>query len=116
MIPAINVPDLMLRHDVVEAVSKKRFHIYAVERSTRASKCFPANRRKWMPPRGYQAEPYTVSTRACHISRPAARRRGRHTEVAEAHQGGREADQREKDIPPQPPKKRRRTGKGARRK
>jgi len=31
IIPRQNVDDLMLRHDVVEAVRQKRFHIYAIE-------------------------------------------------------------------------------------
>lgn len=31
LIPAANVPHLMLRHDVVESVSKGKFHIYPVE-------------------------------------------------------------------------------------
>ncbi|MBI4419149.1 MAG: AAA family ATPase, partial [Ignavibacteriales bacterium] len=31
VIPAKNVPELMLREDVIEAVRKKQFHIYAVE-------------------------------------------------------------------------------------
>jgi predicted ATP-dependent protease len=31
LIPAANVPNLMLRHDVVEAVKHKKFHIYPVE-------------------------------------------------------------------------------------
>jgi predicted ATP-dependent protease len=30
MIPHQNVPDLMLRHDVADAVRKKQFHIYSV--------------------------------------------------------------------------------------
>ena len=30
LIPSLNVPELMLREDVVEAVRKKRFHVYAV--------------------------------------------------------------------------------------
>jgi predicted ATP-dependent protease len=30
MVPKANVPDLMLREDVLEAVRKKSFHIYAV--------------------------------------------------------------------------------------
>ncbi|MEP0822808.1 MAG: AAA family ATPase [Ignavibacterium sp.] len=32
LIPSKNVPELMLREDVVEAVRKKQFHVYAVER------------------------------------------------------------------------------------
>jgi len=30
MIPALNIPDLMLRKDVVKAVSEGRFHIYPI--------------------------------------------------------------------------------------
>jgi lon-related putative ATP-dependent protease len=31
LIPVQNINDLMLRHDVVEAVEKKKFHVYAIE-------------------------------------------------------------------------------------
>jgi len=30
MIPSLNIPDLMLRKDVVKAVSEGQFHIYSV--------------------------------------------------------------------------------------
>lgn len=32
IIPQSNIPELMLRHDVIEAVEKGRFHIYAIRR------------------------------------------------------------------------------------
>jgi ATP-dependent Lon protease len=55
MIPAINVPDLMLRGDVVDAVAKKKFHIYAVRSIDEGLEVLsgkPAG--KWIPRKGFE--------------------------------------------------------------
>jgi len=55
MIPATNVPDLMLRQDVVDAVTKGQFHVYAVHSIDEGIEVLtgrPAGR--WIPGKGYE--------------------------------------------------------------
>ncbi len=55
MIPALNVPELMLRRDVVDAVRKKKFHIYPVRTIDDGIEVLtnrPAGR--WIPRRGFE--------------------------------------------------------------
>lgn len=55
MIPAINVPDLMLRQDVVDAVKKKKFHIYAVRSIDEGIGVLTGKRAgRWILNRGYE--------------------------------------------------------------
>jgi len=55
MIPAINVPDLMLRQDVVDAVQKKKFHIYAVRSIDEGIEVLTGKRAgRWIPRGGYE--------------------------------------------------------------
>jgi predicted ATP-dependent protease len=111
MIPALNVGDLMLRPDIIDAVTKKRFHIYAVKTIDEGIEVLsgkPAGR--WLPPRGYEAGTmhFLVDQGLRHF----------HERLRDAEDGGvSEVEKRtkvvekpakpEKDIPPQPPKKRR---------
>ena len=56
MIPSLNVPDLMLRGDVVDAVAKGTFHIYAVGSIDEGIEVLtgkPAG--KWIPHKGFEA-------------------------------------------------------------
>lgn len=114
MIPAINVPDLMLRPDVVDAVKKKRFHIYAVKTIDQGIEVLsgkPAGR--WVSPRGYQTGTmhYLVDLGLRHF----------HDRLRDAEDGHPEPEKKtkvvdnpstpEKDVPPRPPKKRRRKDK-----
>jgi ATP-dependent Lon protease len=118
MIPAINVPDLMLRHDVVEAVNKKHFHIYAVSTIDEGIEVLsgkPAGR--WLPPRGFQSGTmhYLVDQGLRHF----------HDRLRDAEDGVAEVEKKtkvvekpatpEKDVPPQPPKKKRKDKAKARR-
>jgi lon-related putative ATP-dependent protease len=55
MIPATNVPDLALRDEVVEAVTKKKFHIYAVRSIEEGMEVLSGKRAgKWIPRKGYE--------------------------------------------------------------
>lgn len=111
MIPAINANDLMLRPDVVDAVIKKKFHIYAVRSIDEGIEILsgkPAGR--WLPPRGYEADTmhYLVDQGLRHF----------HDRLRDAEDGGPEVEKHtkvvekpprpEKDVPPQPPKRQRR--------
>jgi predicted ATP-dependent protease len=55
MIPAINVPDLMLRDDVADAVARGRFHIYAVSTIDEGIELLSGKKAgKWIPRKGYE--------------------------------------------------------------
>jgi len=55
MIPAINVPELMLRDDVVQAVAKGRFHIYAVRTIDEGIQVLSGKKAgKWIPHKGFE--------------------------------------------------------------
>jgi ATP-dependent Lon protease len=111
LIPAINVPDLMLRHDIVDAVSKKLFHIYAVSTVDEGIEVLsgkPAG--KWMPPRGYQAGTmhYLVDQGLRHFHDRLRDAEDGHAEVEKRTKVIEKPPKPEKDVPPTPPKKRRR--------
>jgi hypothetical protein len=52
IIPAANVPNLMLDEEVIDAVRAGQFHVWAVRTSTRASSCSPAIQRASVSPTG----------------------------------------------------------------
>jgi hypothetical protein len=52
IIPAANVPNLMLDEEVIDAVRAGQFHVWAVRTSTRASSCSPAIQRASVTPTG----------------------------------------------------------------
>lgn len=55
MIPALNRNELMLRPDVVEAVKKKRFHIYAVRTVDEGIEVLSSKRAgRWIPRHGFE--------------------------------------------------------------
>jgi ATP-dependent Lon protease len=55
MIPALNVSELMLRADVVEAVGKGEFHIYAVRTVDEGIEILSGKRAgRWVPRRGFE--------------------------------------------------------------
>ncbi|HET6348264.1 MAG TPA: ATP-binding protein [Candidatus Krumholzibacteria bacterium] len=110
MIPAVNVPDLQLRPDVIEAVKQGRFHIYAVKSIDEGIEVLtgtPAGR--WVVRRGY--EPGTIH----HMVDEGLRHF--HDRLREAEDGHVEIQKKTKvvqkpgpppDDKPRPPKKRRR--------
>jgi ATP-dependent Lon protease len=114
MIPAINAPDLMLRQDVIDAVKRGRFHIYAVRTIAEGIEVLtgkPAGR--WIAPRGYQTGTmhYLVDLGLRHF----------HDRLREAEDGHGEIELKtkivekqadSKDDRPRPPKKRRRRVRG----
>jgi lon-related putative ATP-dependent protease len=119
LIPALNVPDLMLRRDLIEAVRKKHFHIYAVRTIDEGIEVLtgkPAGR--WAAPRGYPPGSihYLVDEGLRHF----------HDRLRDAEDGVAEVEKKtkvverppkpEKDIPPRPPRKRRKDGEKERRK
>jgi lon-related putative ATP-dependent protease len=55
MIPVLNTPELMLRRDVVDAVKKNKFHVYAVRTVDEGIEVL-TNRRagQWIPRRGFE--------------------------------------------------------------
>ncbi len=55
MIPALNAGELMLRRDVVDAVKKKRFHVYAVRTVDEGIEMLSGRRAgQWIPRRGFE--------------------------------------------------------------
>jgi lon-related putative ATP-dependent protease len=119
MIPALNVNDLMLRRDVVDAVKKRRFHVYAVRTIDEGIEILtgrPAGH--WIPHQGFQRNSMheLVDRGLRHF----------HDRLREAEDGGAEApppdkkkhkaaNQKTPRRPPKPrkPPKRRRSRKGA---
>jgi ATP-dependent Lon protease len=115
MIPAVNIPDLMLRQDVVDAVTKKLFHIYAVRTIDEGIEVLtgkPAGR--WSPPGGYEngTMHYLVDQGLRHF----------HDRLRDAEDGHPEVEKTKviekkveaKDDKPRPPRKRRRREKAKR--
>jgi ATP-dependent Lon protease len=116
MIPAINVPELMLRADVVEAAEKGRFHIYAVATIDEGIEVLsgkPAGR--WLPPRGYEQNTmhYMVDQGLRHFHDRLRDAEDGHTEVQKQTKVVEKPAKPEKDVPPQPPKKRRKETRGS---
>jgi predicted ATP-dependent protease len=55
LIPAINVPDLMLRPDVIDAVKRKQFHVYAVRSIDEGIEILSGKTAgRWIPRKGYE--------------------------------------------------------------
>jgi len=55
MIPAINIPELMLRDDVADAVARGRFHIYAVSTIDEGIELLSGKKAgRWIPRKGYE--------------------------------------------------------------
>jgi ATP-dependent Lon protease len=118
MIPAINVPDLMLRSDVIDAVKKKRFHIYAVATIDEGIEILsgkPAGR--WIPPRGYETGSmhHLVDQGLRHFHDRLREAEDGHPEVETKTKVVEKQPEPPKDIPPRPPRKRRRKEKARRR-
>jgi predicted ATP-dependent protease len=114
MIPSINVGDLMLRPDVVEAVNKKQFHIYAVSTIDEGIEVLSGKRAgRWLPPRGYQAGTmhYEVDQGLRHFHDRLRDAEDGHVEVEKKTKVVEKPPKPEKDVPPRPPRKRRREGK-----
>ena len=108
MIPAANVADLMLRQDIVDAVGKKRFHIYAVRTIDEGIEVLTGKRAgRWIPPSGYEASTmhYLVDQGLRHF----------HDRLRDAEDGHAEPEKTKviekkvesKDEKPRPPRKRR---------
>ena len=116
MIPASNVADLMLRQDIVDAVGKKQFHIYAVRTIDEGIEVLTGKRAgRWIPPSGYEAGTmhYLVDQGLRHF----------HDRLRDAEDGHPEPEKTKiiekkvesKDDKPRPPRKRRRREKTRRR-
>ncbi|HET6463422.1 MAG TPA: ATP-binding protein [Candidatus Krumholzibacteria bacterium] len=109
MIPASNVPDLMLRQEIVDAVKKKTFHIYAVRSIDEGIEVLTGKRAgRWIPPTGYETGTmhYLVDQGLRHF----------HDRLRDAEDGHAEPPKTKviekktesKDDKPRPPRKRRR--------
>jgi len=109
MIPASNVADLMLRQDIVDAVEKKQFHIYAVSTIDEGVEVLTGKRAgRWIPPRGYEAGTmhYLVDQGLRHFHDRLRDAEDGHTEVEKTKVIEKKVDA--KDEKPRPPRKRRR--------
>ncbi len=109
MIPASNVPDLMLRQEIVDAVKKRTFHIYAVRTIDEGIEVLTGKRAgRWIPPTGYETATmhYLVDQGLRHF----------HDRLRDSEDGHPEVEKTKviekkvvsKDDKPRPPRKRRR--------
>jgi ATP-dependent Lon protease len=109
MIPAINVPDLMLRQDVVDAVKKKKFHIYAVRSIDEGIEVLTGKRAgRWISHRGYEkgSVHYLVDQGLRHFHDRLRDAEDGHAEAERAKVVEKKAEH--KEDKPRPPRKRRR--------
>jgi lon-related putative ATP-dependent protease len=109
MIPASNVADLMLRQDIVDAVEKKQFHIYAVSTIDEGIEVLTGKRAgRWIPPRGYEAGTlhYLVDQGLRHFHDRLRDAEDGHAEVEKTKVIEKKVES--KDDKPRPPRKRRR--------
>jgi ATP-dependent Lon protease len=109
MIPATNVADLMLRQDVVDAVQKKQFHIYAVSTIDEGIEVLTGKRAgRWIPPSGYEAGTmhYLVDQGLRHFHDRLRDAEDGHPEVEKTKVIEKKVES--KDDKPRPPRKRRR--------
>ncbi|HKW15648.1 MAG TPA: AAA family ATPase [Candidatus Krumholzibacteria bacterium] len=109
MIPASNVGDLMLRQDIVDAVEKKQFHIYAVSTIDEGIEVLTGKRAgRWIPPSGYETGTmhYLVDQGLRHFHDRLRDAEDGHTEVEKTKVVEKKSES--KDDKPRPPRKRRR--------
>jgi ATP-dependent Lon protease len=107
MIPALNVPELMLRGDVVDAVARGRFHIYGVRTIDEGIELLSGKKAgRWIARKGY--EPGSI-----HFLVDDALRHF-HDRLRDAEDGGQAPIVKEKKKPrpandkPKPPRRRKR--------
>jgi len=109
LIPASNVPDLMLRQDIVDAVQKKQFHIYAARTIDEGIEVLTGKRAgRWIPPSGYEAGTmhYLVDQGLRHFHDRLRDAEDGHAEVEKTKVIEKKVES--KDDKPRPPRKRKR--------
>jgi ATP-dependent Lon protease len=109
MIPAVNVPDLMLRQDIVDAVKKRTFHIYAVKSIDEGIEVLTGKRAgRWIPPSGYEkgSMHYLVDQGLRHFHERLRDAEDGHGEIEKTKVIEKKVES--KDDKPRPPRKRRR--------
>ena len=109
MIPAVNVPDLMLRQEIVDAVKKKTFHIYAVRTIDEGIEVLTGKRAgRWSPPSGYESGTmhYLVDQGLRHFHDRLRDAEDGHAEVQKTKVVEKKTES--KDDKPRPPRKRKR--------
>lgn len=109
MIPAVNVPDLMLRQDIVDSVKKRTFHIYAVKSIDEGIEVLTGKRAgRWIPPSGYEkgSMHYLVDQGLRHFHERLRDAEDGHGEIEKTKVIEKKVES--KDDKPRPPRKRRR--------
>jgi ATP-dependent Lon protease len=109
LIPASNVPDLMLRQDIVDAVQKKHFHVYAARTIDEGIEVLTGKRAgRWIPPSGYEAGTmhYLVDQGLRHFHDRLRDAEDGHAEVEKTKVIEKKVES--KDDKPRPPRKRKR--------